>query len=160
MILEELWKWFHNFRSSGWFIKNFWSLKQFLELNKGFRKNKNTKRDTWQHQGVPRVLLTSARGHQLLTSSWRRRWLGQSWPSQRWCHDDVISCWPHADVSRTCGTPWCCHMSACVFFFFRKPLLNSRNCFKLQKFIINQPELRKLWNQFYNSSKIMIYALK
>ena len=33
-----------------------------MELNKGFRKNKNTHRDTWQHQGVPRVLLTLARG--------------------------------------------------------------------------------------------------
>ena len=61
MILEELWNWFHNFRSSGWFIMIFWSLKEFLELNEGFRKNKITQRDTWQPQGVQRVLLTSAR---------------------------------------------------------------------------------------------------
>ena len=33
-----------------------------MELIKGFRKKKNTQRDMWQHQGVPRVLLTSARG--------------------------------------------------------------------------------------------------
>ena len=33
-----------------------------MELNKGFRKKKNTQADTWQHRGVPRVLLTSARG--------------------------------------------------------------------------------------------------
>ena len=67
---------------------------------------------------------------------------------------------PRADVSRTRGTPWCCHMSACVFFSFWKLFINSRKWFNLQKFIINQPELRKLWNQFHNSSKIMIYTLE
>ena len=41
---------------------NFGSLKQFLKLIKSFWKKKNTQADTWQHQGVPRVLLMSARG--------------------------------------------------------------------------------------------------
>ena len=41
---------------------NFCSLKQFIELIKGFRKKKNTQRNTWQHQRVPRVMLTSAQG--------------------------------------------------------------------------------------------------
>ena len=42
------------------------------------------------------------------------------------------------------GAPGGCHVADCVFFLFRKPLFNSRNCFTLQKFIINQSELRKL----------------
>ena len=46
--------------------------------------------------------------------------------------------------SMTRGAPRGCHVVDCVFFLFRKPLFNSRNCFKLQKFIINQPKLRKL----------------
>ena len=41
---------------------NFLRLKHFLELNKGFWKKKNTQADTWQHQRVPRALLTSAQG--------------------------------------------------------------------------------------------------
>ena len=33
-----------------------------MKLIKGFRKKKITQRDTWQHQRVPRVLQTLARG--------------------------------------------------------------------------------------------------
>ena len=182
---------------------NFWSLNLFLQSINGFRKKKNTQADTWQHQGVPCVMMTSARRQHLLMlvltcqywPSQRSRtgqrgprvssptcqpqpktdvWdpivsdfvsltRGPSWP--RW-HVDPLT-WsmltrstmtssqammtsafggPRADISRTRGTPWCCHVSACVFFFFQKPFINSRNCFKLKKFLINQPELRKLWN--------------
>ena len=41
---------------------NFLVLNHFLKLINNFRKKKNTQADTWQHQRVPRVLLTSARG--------------------------------------------------------------------------------------------------
>jgi len=51
---------------------------------------------------------------------------------------------PVLTSSMTRGAPRGCHVADCVFFLFRKPLFNSRNYFKLQKFIINQPELRKL----------------
>ena len=113
MFLEELWKWFHNFRSSGWFIMNFWSLNQFLELIKGFRKKKITRQATWQPLDVPRVLLTSAWGQQKLISSWRQRWLGQHWPSQRSTARSAGSAASGSlqSVSQetlTCGPHWTC----------------------------------------------------
>ena len=41
---------------------DFLKLKIISGINKRFSEKKNTQADTWQHRGVPHVLLTSARG--------------------------------------------------------------------------------------------------
>ena len=150
---------------------NFLSLKAISAINKRFSQKEN---HTGWHMATQEsatcpagVSMTSAQGQQLLTSSWHQRWLGQCWPGQCWRHqrpwwcqhlaDPVLtSCWCQQDTWHSLVLP---RVALCVFFSW-KPFNNSRNCFKLQKFIINQPELQKLWNQFHNSSKIMIYALE
>jgi hypothetical protein len=66
MILEELWNWFHNFLSYGWFIMIFLMLKAFLKLIKEFLKNKNINQWHMEASGHAMwhadVSMTSARG--------------------------------------------------------------------------------------------------
>jgi hypothetical protein len=48
---------------------NFLRKNLFLKLIKEFQKSRPENRDTWQHQGVPRGMLTSAGGSGMLTSA-------------------------------------------------------------------------------------------
>jgi hypothetical protein len=59
MILEELWNWFHNFRGPIDYYE-FSRENLFLKLIKEFWKRKSLSSNTWQHQSVPRGMLTSA----------------------------------------------------------------------------------------------------
>ena len=81
MILEELWNWFHIFRSSSWITVIFLRIKHFLKLINDYRKGKHTE----VTRGSTRVCHVA-------------------W----WCQHDVIMTSPgvsSADVSS--GPYWC-----------------------------------------------------